>query len=60
MFIVTYPSCSEYSSVDIEQIEDAQELKEWLLNHHSDLARVKIYRATEVNLKLVLEEKTNE
>jgi hypothetical protein len=57
MFIVTVPSTSESRSRDIYEMEDEDTLSKWLLNYHSDLARVKIYKAVECQITLYVEKK---
>lgn len=58
MYIVTYPSMSEWgSSLEVEFLKTYADLQKFLLGRSGDLARVRIFDATELGLKLVVEKK---
>jgi len=57
MYIITYPAASEYKDREVAIFDDYKTLERFLLNHHGDLSRIRVFEATELGLKLIMEKK---
>lgn len=57
MYIVTYPSSSEFGrgSPDMTMCKTKENLDKFLLEYRGDLSRVRVFEATELGLKIVME-----
>ena len=58
MYIVTYPSCSEFTkNPEIQFFDSYEKVEKFVLSYRGDVGRLHIYEATELNLKFYLEKK---